>query len=58
MISENTITIIAGVIAMEQRDVMVNRVGESLRASFKGERISKERVQRILDKFVEELKKI
>ena len=58
MISENTITIIAGVIAMEQRDVMVNRVGESLRASFKGEKISKERVQRILDKFVEELKKI
>ena len=54
MISENTITIIA----MEQRDVMVNRVGESLRSSFKGERISKERVQRILDKFVEELKKI
>ena len=56
--SNKTITIVADTIATKQRDVIVNRVGESLRASFKGERISKERIQRILDKFVEELKKI
>jgi len=58
MMSNTTITVVADTIAIRQRDVIVNRIGESLRASFSGERISKVRVERILDKFVEELKKI
>ena len=58
MISENTITIIADVIAIQQIDKSVNKIGESLRNALSCERISEARIQRILDKFVEELKKI
>jgi hypothetical protein len=58
MISNETITEIADTIAERQRNVIVNKIGESLRAAFTGERISDKRIQRILDKFVEELKKI
>ena len=58
MMSNKTITIIAGVMALKQRDIVVNKIGNSLRNAFSGERISEARIQRILDKFVEELKEI
>ncbi|MCB2309011.1 hypothetical protein LGL08_20115 [Clostridium estertheticum] len=58
MMSNETITIIAGIMALKQRDIVVNKIGNSLRNAFRDERISEARIQRILDKFVEELKKI
>jgi len=58
MMSNETITIIANLIATNQRDKVVNNIGKSLRNAFSGERISKVRIQRILDKFIEELKVI
>lgn len=58
MMSNETITIIANIIAINQRDKVVNQIGESLRNAFSGERISEARVQRILDKFIEGLKEI
>jgi len=57
MISKNVIRIVSDEIALKQRDKIVNKIGESLRRAFKGERISEKRVERILNKFVEELKK-
>jgi hypothetical protein len=58
MMSNETIAIIANIIAINQRDKVVNQIGESLRNAFSGERISEARVQRILDKFIEGLKEI
>lgn len=58
MMSKGSILIIANIIAINKRDKVVNQIGESLRNSFNGERISEARVQRILDKFVKELKNI
>lgn len=57
MISENTITVIADVMAVEQRDKVVNNIGEALRGALGTERISEQRIERILGKFIEELKK-
>lgn len=57
MISKNVIKIVANEIALQQRDKIVNKIGESLRSAFKDERISQKRVERILERFVEELKK-
>ena len=57
MISKNIIKTVANEIALKQRDKIVNKIGESLRRAFKNERISEKRIERILEKFVEELKK-
>ena len=55
--SRETIKIIAGILATESRDKVVMSIGDSLRKAFKDERISEVRVERILGKFIEELKK-
>ena len=58
MMSYETITTIANIIATNKRNKVVNQIGGSLRNAFNGERISEVRIQRILDKFLEGLKKI
>ena len=58
MISKPSIKTIANLIALNQRDEVVNQIGDSLRNAFSGERISEVRIQRILDKFTEGLRKI
>ena len=52
MVSKCTITTIAQLIAEKERD----RIGNSLRNAFKEERIGKERLERILGKFLIGLK--
>ena len=58
MMSDNIIGTIAGEIAIKQRDATVNRLGDSFEKALGTERISKARIDRILAKFLEELKKI
>jgi len=52
MVSEYTITTISQRIVEAER----NRIGDSLRNAFKGERISEKRIERILDRFLVGLK--
>jgi len=52
MVSEYTITTIAQLMVEGERD----RLGNSLRNAFKGERISEQRIDRILDRFLVGLK--
>ena len=58
MLSDNIIGIIAGEIAIKQRDRVVNNIGDALKGALDEERIGKVRLQRILDNFIEGLKKI
>jgi len=52
MVSKCTITIISQSIVEAER----NRIGNSLKNAFKGERISEQRIERILDRFLVGLK--
>ena len=58
MLSDKIIGVIAGEIAIKQRDRVVGNIGDALKGALDEERIGKVRLQRILDNFIEGLKKI